>query len=171
MLPCVFGRFNLKSKWRKTFDEMTKSKWAEILISRRCYSLLDRPWVCFTQRKNLLNKKKMKIFRIVRKQFAILSITPPKSQKFSFDGKLCYGYVSIGCNFISQLVYTIYVADGFMEIMESVCSTSGMVIQFVCFATIASKRALLFQTIENIENLIDTSTIQCFLFTMNSMRF
>lgn len=101
----------------------------------------------------------MKIFRIVQKQYATVGISPPKTQKGLFDGRLSFGYISIGCNVISQLMYTVYVAEGFVDIMESVCSTSGTVIQFVCFATIASKRALLFKTIDNIEQLIDTRTI------------
>lgn len=101
----------------------------------------------------------MKIFRIVQKQYAILGISRTTSQNGLLDAKLCFGYISIGCNVISQLMYTVYVAEGFVEIMESVCSTSGTVIQFVCFATIASKRALLFKTIDNIEQLIDSRTI------------
>lgn len=101
----------------------------------------------------------MKIFQRVRKQYAILGISSANrlTQEWPFSGRVFAGFALFACTIIFQLVYLFHVTDGFMEYIESISSTSGTVIIFVCFAAIVFRQATLFKSIGNIEKLIDTS--------------
>lgn len=61
------------------------------------------------------------------------------------------------CTTASQLVYIAYVANGFMEYMECIGVISGNIIVFVCYVTIVFKCILLFENIDKMEELIDSS--------------
>lgn len=101
----------------------------------------------------------MKVFQTVRRQYAALGIRPniQLNQRDSSRKRVLFGFLLIGCLLTSQSLYTFLVADGFMELVESVCSTSGTIIVFICFAAIVFKKNLLFANIDNIEQLIDGS--------------
>lgn len=57
-------------------------------------------------------------------------------------------------------MYIYHVADDFMEYIECVCELYASAVVFVCFMTIALKRDLLSQNIDNIEKFIDTSMMK-----------
>lgn len=101
----------------------------------------------------------MKIFRTVRKLYAILGIDSPNQslQERHFSKREIFGLSSIGCLIISQFVYIFYVASSFMGYMEAICAISLTTILFVSFATIILKKTVLFELYDRIENLIDTS--------------
>lgn len=101
----------------------------------------------------------MKIFRTVRKRYEILGITPTNQsiQKSSISERVIAGCLFFLCYYVSQFLYIYYVANDFMEYIECICELYASAIVFVCFATIVFKRNLLFQSIGNIEKLIDTS--------------
>lgn len=105
------------------------------------------------------SKLKIKIFQRVREQYAIIGISPSNqsNQKFPFSKRVFLGFLSFSCTTVSQFVYILYVANDFMECMECVCSLSGTIILFVCFAAIVFRKAKLFDSIDNIEKLIDSS--------------
>lgn len=106
------------------------------------------------------SKLKIKIFRTVREHYAIVGISPTTlnpSQRFPFNNKVLLGFSSFVCTTVSQFVYILHVARSFMEYMECVCSLSGTIIIFDCFMAIVFRKTTLFETIDDIEELIDFS--------------
>lgn len=102
---------------------------------------------------------KIKILKTVRRNYAILGISPThqSTQKYPFDGKVLFGFLLFGCTIILQLAYIFRVASGFMEYMECICENSGTIVMFIAFATIVLKLNLLFESIDDIENFMDSS--------------
>lgn len=101
----------------------------------------------------------MKLFQVVRKNYAILGIHPShqSNQGLSFNTKELFGFFLIGGLISSQAMYISYVANGFTEYMNCVCAISATMVVFVCFATIVIRKAKLFKMVDYIERLIDTS--------------
>lgn len=103
----------------------------------------------------------MKVFKMVKRHYAILGIIPSlnqPTQKYPINKRVFCGFLLFGCFILSQIAYTFCVADGFMEYLECACDLSASVILFVCFATIVFKKDLLFEIIDKFGKLIDTST-------------
>lgn len=101
----------------------------------------------------------MKIFQSLRKQFGILGITPSNqlNQKYPLNKRILFGFFILNCSVISELVYTLCVANGFLECVDSICDAFGSIVAVICFAAMALRKSTIFKVIENIENLIDTS--------------
>ena len=101
----------------------------------------------------------MKIFQTIQKQYAMMGISPthPWTQKSLFNKKIAFGLLLFAYCIVSQMVFILHVASGFMEYMEAICSSSATVIMFICFVAIVLRKTKLFESIENIEKLIDTS--------------
>lgn len=101
----------------------------------------------------------MKIFQTVRKQYVIVGINLSNqwTQKYPFSKRVLFGFLLFGYLILSQFVYSFHVADGFMEYVECVSSTSAGILVFVCFAAIDFRKTTLFEIIDNIEKLVDTS--------------
>lgn len=114
----------------------------------------------------------MKIFNKIRKQYAILGICSSKqlTQKHPFNNRVLVGFLLFGCGAASKFAYIFYTANDFMEYMVWICSTSGAIIVFICYAAIVFKQILLFESIDNMERLIDSSEIQ-FLLISNTISF
>lgn len=103
----------------------------------------------------------MKILQTIQRQFALLDIVP-SNQTHRLSNKILLGFSSILCSIVSQLMYIFRVASGIMDYMGCICSMFASINMFVSFAAIVSKRALIFQNLETIENLIDSSkTVSC----------
>lgn len=102
---------------------------------------------------------KMKVHEAVRQYYAILGISPShqSNQKYPFSNGVLFGFSSIGSLITSQFLYMFYVASSFMEYMDSMCAIGATAVVFVCFATIVSRKNVLFKSIDGIEKLIDTS--------------
>lgn len=106
----------------------------------------------------------MKIFRIIQKQYAIVGIGPYEqfTQKCPVNGREFLGFLLFGCLILTQLVYIYRVASSFMEYIVCICSVSGGIIVFVCFAAIVFGKISLFECIGWIENLIEISKMQSY---------
>lgn len=102
---------------------------------------------------------KLKIFQIIQRQYAILGIssTNQSAQKLPFNRRVLIGLLFFGCIFTLQFVYIFQVASDFMEYTECICATSGNILIFVCFMAIVLGNTTLFECIDNLEQLIDTS--------------
>lgn len=103
--------------------------------------------------------KKMRFFQTIRKQYAIMGISSSNqwTPELPFSERVLLGFLLFGCAIISHLVYTFHVADGFIEYVECICTTSASIIVFICFVAIVLRKTKLFETIDNIKKLIDTS--------------
>lgn len=101
----------------------------------------------------------MKVFQTLRRQYAILGISSPNPspQQCPFNERVFFGVFLFGCFIGSQFMYIAYVASSFMDDMQCICSLSGTIIIFVCFLAIVFRKTTLFESIENIEKLIETS--------------
>lgn len=82
---------------------------------------------------------------------------PTQTYPFSLLLRVIFGFLLFGYLIVSQCVYTFYVANGFIEYVECICTTFSSIIVFVFFAAIVFRKTELFEIIENIESLIDTS--------------
>lgn len=107
----------------------------------------------------MFSQSRMKIFQTVRKKYAMAGISASQqwTQKYAFNNKELFGFLIFGFVIVSQLVYIFFVANDLMEYMECASTGSGTIIMFACFAGIVFRRTALFETIDNIEKLIDTS--------------
>lgn len=100
----------------------------------------------------------MRIFKLLRRRFAIVGISPNQwTQKYPFSKRLLFDFLLFGCVFVSQFVYIFHVANGFMDYIECISTTSGTILMFVCFVAIVFSKTKVFEAIDNIEKLIDTS--------------
>lgn len=107
---------------------------------------------------------KMKIFTIIQSQLATLGISPSNqsTRKCPFSRRVLFGFFLSGCCFVSLFGYIFHVANDFMDYVSCICATSGIIIIFVCFVAIVYRRTTLFDSIERLEKLIETSkTILC----------
>lgn len=104
-------------------------------------------------------KRKIKTFRILHGQYAILGISPSNqsNQKYSSDKRVLHGFLLFGWLFVMHFMYIFRVASGFMGYVESICTTSASLIVFVCFSAKVFRRTTLFESIESFERLINTS--------------
>lgn len=102
-------------------------------------------------------EENLRIFEHVRKQYAALGINLSSNQwthKYPLNGRVLFGLLLFGCVIVSHFVYIFYVANSFMDYMVGICSLSGCLMIFVCFANAIFKRTSLFESIDNIGKLI-----------------
>lgn len=97
----------------------------------------------------------MKIFQIVRKQYAIVGLCSPSDHPH--NGKILVGFLLFACNLASHMVYIYRVADGFMEYMTCICSISATFTMFVCYAAFVYRKAKLFNCADELGELVETS--------------
>lgn len=103
----------------------------------------------------------MKIFQTIRKQFAIVGIENTSNQsnrKLALTKKIVCGFI-LCLTIVSQFLYVLCVANGFMENIEAVCTFSASIIIFVGFMALVFRRTLLFESIDMIERLVDSSKL------------
>lgn len=101
----------------------------------------------------------MKILKRVQKQYAILGISSSNqwAEIDTVNRRELLGFLIYGFAIASYVVYFFQVANGFMEKLDCICATSATIIAFINFAAIAFRKTTLFQCIDNIKNLIETS--------------
>lgn len=98
----------------------------------------------------------MNLLQIVEKNFATLGLSP-SNQIYPINGKVLFGFLVFECTTVSQFMYIFNVANGFMEYMEVVSATSGTIVMFICFVTIMARKTTIFESIDDINKLINTS--------------
>lgn len=116
----------------------------------------------------------MKILRLVQKNYAILGISPShnSNQRSRFNGRVLFGFSLFGCVVVFQLVFMFHMDGGLMEYMDAICSISATILMFICFVAIVLKETTLFESIDSIEKLIDTSEpIQTVLIINSNTKF
>lgn len=117
---------------------------------------------------------KIKIFQTLRRHYAILGISSSNqsAQKCLVNKRILIFFLLFGCSVVSQLVY-IRLANSFLDSMDCICSLYGGGIICVCFTAIVCRKNKLFETIEDIEKLIDSSMpfwswiLKWFVFLLN----
>lgn len=105
-------------------------------------------------------EQKSEIFQTLRKQYALLGISnaPVQSESYNLSKKkLVFGFLLFGCNIAAQIVTIFHVASDFMERVNSISVSSGLIIIFVCFAATVFRKTSLFDSIDSIEKIIDSS--------------
>lgn len=98
---------------------------------------------------------KMNIFEVVQRYYATLGIT--SSNQLTNNGKIFAGFLVFGWCIALHAMYMFRVANDFIEYVECSCSLSANIIIFVSFLAVIFRRTSLFQIINNIRKLIDTS--------------
>lgn len=91
--------------------------------------------------------------------FQIIGVSPSNQaiRKYPFDERVLSVFLSIASYVILQCVYMFHGANSFMAQVECICSLFGAIMIFACFAAIEFRETTLFQSIGNIERLVDTS--------------
>lgn len=67
------------------------------------------------------------------------------------------GFFLLVWNIIAQLLFLFYAANDFSEYVNCISATCASAIVIISFTAIAFRKATLFESIEYIEKLIDTS--------------
>lgn len=96
----------------------------------------------------------MKVLEIVQTHLSILGIS---STEYPFNRRILFGFLLFGSCMVLHFTYIFCDATGFMDYVVSICLTLASAVIFATFATIHSKRVLLFDSIEKIEQFVDTS--------------
>lgn len=100
------------------------------------------------------------ILKTVQRHYATLGISSSSSQstsKYLFNERLLFSFLLFGYLIVSQIVYIYYLASGFMEYMECFSSMLASFIIFICLMAIAYRTTKLFESIQNMEKIIETS--------------
>lgn len=102
----------------------------------------------------------MKIFEVVQRNYASLGISLENrwTQKYPWIEQLL-PFLLFGVTILSHLMYIFYLANGFMEYVNCVCTTAATTIIFVCLMAVVFQKTTLFECIGNLEKLIDTSEL------------
>lgn len=106
---------------------------------------------------------RMKIFTIIQSQLAVLGITSSNQSahyQYPMNRRVLFGFSLYGCCLVSLFGYLFHVANDFMEYVNSICTTSGISIMLFCFVAIVYKRTTLFDSIDSLEKLIETSKLR-----------
>lgn len=111
------------------------------------------------QNRSLALRRKMKIFQLIQSYYELMGISSwqQSTKKHSLSKRALFGFILLELCIVSHFLYMFYVANGYMEYVECISTTSGSIITFVCFATIAIKSDILFKIIDNIEGFIVNS--------------
>lgn len=98
---------------------------------------------------------KMKIFEIVRKNYAYLGITSTQSiQSHRFNQQITAALIIIGIATFLHVMHIIHVANNLKEYIESVTTTCGSSIISISFLTIVFKMETVFDCITSFESLV-----------------
>lgn len=143
-----------------TFEQLAQTKTSINSHSyRRWMSHMTYEFVIEIFNKKRKMKHQLQIFQTVQRQYAILGISSShqSNRKYPFSERVLFGFLLFGCNIVSHAVYIFHVADGFMEYVECICVTSGSILIYIGFAAIVLGQTAIFETIDKIGKLIDTS--------------
>lgn len=103
--------------------------------------------------------KKLEIFHTIQKQYAILGIRSSNlpTQQYPLNERILLIFMFFECVTVSQFTYTFRSSNGFVEYMESICTSAGSAVIFVCLAAVVFRQTTLFNVIDNLQKFIDTS--------------
>lgn len=101
----------------------------------------------------------MRIFETLQEKYTVLGVSPSQhsTQGHALNAKTLFGFLLFGSSLISILLFISYVANNFMEYVQSICVFCGTIVLFVCFASIVFEMDIFCGIIVDIEKLIDSS--------------
>lgn len=101
----------------------------------------------------------MKVFQTLTNHYATLGIKPSDQlqQQYPFDEKVLMGFSLWGCMITSHFIYINYVANTYVEYAECICTSTGSIIVFVCYASVVFYSNTLFDAFKKIEGFIASS--------------
>lgn len=100
----------------------------------------------------------MKLFQTIQRKFAILGISPDQSiQNCPFNQEIILVYIIYGSACIMSNVYLFHEAQNFEEYTNNIYITTAATMLLFFFTIIINKMANLFEFIDNVEKLIDSS--------------
>lgn len=110
------------------------------------------------RRKTQPELPKIKIFKTVRKYFAIMGITPVLvDQSYPFNLGIIFGYLLFGSAITSLFIFIIFEAETFWEFSQSIFTCSAMILGICCLLILVFRVRILFKFIASFENVINTS--------------
>lgn len=100
----------------------------------------------------------VKVFEIVQRHYAALGIRPTNhsSAKCPINKRVLTTISFLLCSIVLHAVYMFQMAAGFMEFVECICTTYASCMITGCFTIIVLQKDSLFESIGNLEKLIDT---------------
>lgn len=100
----------------------------------------------------------MKILLKSQAYFAILGLSSDESkQEFHLNHKILLGLILIGYSLTACVLYLVYVANSFDKYIECICTIVAIFVIGTSFVSVVFGMNILYECIDNIENLIDTS--------------
>lgn len=110
------------------------------------------------QNNSLSQLPHIKIFQMPQKYFATAGIGPElATQTYPLNGKILMGFVIIGSAFVCLLVYVFDEAEKFSEYTQSIYLCSLVALINFILLVIISKVADFFHTINDCEDIVNTS--------------
>lgn len=102
----------------------------------------------------------MRIYQRIRMHCEILGISlscQSVYQEHIFKTKIFLGFLLLGGIIVSETLYILYEASGFTIYVECISMACDSITSFTYFSTVVFAKNLLFESIGNIEQLIDAS--------------
>lgn len=100
----------------------------------------------------------MKVLQTSQKYIAILGISPEQSKQTIYSNhKILMGFILLGYSLVGHLMYLINEVSTFGQCVECICATFAPIVITTCFASMVFRMSILFESIDNIESLIETS--------------
>lgn len=96
----------------------------------------------------------MEIFQTIRRHLTLLGIDATQS---ALNWKLLLGFLLFGDVTIGCALYLVYLAETMIEYMQCFCVISGTIEIGLCFVATVLQKQLLFDYIDHVEKLINTS--------------
>lgn len=110
--------------------------------------------------KSQSSKSKHRVFKIVRKHFATIGITPNSTDR-RFSGTILFGFLMLGSAIYCISVFIIYDAEKFAEYSQSVYMVSGVAFILFILLLFIFKVENLFEFINGCDALVNTSESDC----------
>lgn len=108
---------------------------------------------------NTKERKNMKLFSLIRKNFDILGICLDQSNH-RFNTKIFFISFSYGLTCVSYFLFLFYEANTFWEYTNNIYATSTAILIVTCFLIIIYQITNVFELIENCENFVNKSESQ-----------
>lgn len=103
----------------------------------------------------------LKALEIIRKNFAIISITPSLAdQSYPFNGAILFGFLSLAAGIYCTSVFIIYEADTFAEYTQSIYMDSLLIFISIALLILMAKVGKLFEVINCCNDIVNTSELQ-----------
>lgn len=106
--------------------------------------------------KSQSSKSKHRVFKIVRKNFATVGISPNSTDR-RFGGTILFGFLMLGSAIYCISVFIIYDAEKFAEYTQSVYTVSAVAFILFILLLFIFKVENLFEFIDGCDALVNTS--------------